>query len=178
MNYDLSTVEGALQLVIEAHAGQVDKQGHPYILHLVRVGASLWRFGDDAVIAGLLHDVVEDSAVTLQDLANYGASPAVVSAVASVTKHTSEANWEDYEVSIRKALADPVGKWVKAANVADNAGRLDGIPWGPLHKRLESKYEKAVALIATVIPGYRIDLELRPARDIFDDLSDADFRDL
>ena len=174
----LSTVDGAMQLAIEAHTGQFDKQGQPYILHPMRVGASLWRFGDEFVIAGLIHDVVEDSDVTLLDLELWGASPAVVSAVASVTKHASEANWEAYEVSIRKAMSDPIGMWVKAADVADNASRLDGIPWGPVRKRLESKYERAAALIASVIPGYRIGGALRPPGDILDELSDADFQDL
>lgn len=141
----LQTIEGAVAYANKAHDGQVDKQGVPYILHPLRVGASLYDQGQDYVIAGILHDVVEDTPATLDDLAALGASEAVLSAVASVTKTESERTWEAYEKSLSRATLDPVGGWVKAADIADNWKRLDQDRLGPeTYWRLLSKYEKAI----------------------------------
>lgn len=140
----LDTIEGAVAYANRAHDGQVDKAGTPYILHPLRVGASLHDFGPDYVIAGLLHDVIEDTPVTLEDLTELGASETVVSAVASVTKTESERTWEAYEKSLTRATLDPIGGWVKAADIADNWKRLDQDRLGPdTYWRLLSKYEKA-----------------------------------
>jgi (p)ppGpp synthase/HD superfamily hydrolase len=156
------SVEEALAFAAEAHAGQVDKQGLPYILHPARVGASLWRFGEDYVIAGFLHDVVEDTPYSLEYLREIGFSDAVVSAVDSVTKTTSESDLEAYEASIRRAMGDPIGRWVKAADVSDNASRLDGISWGPVQARLRVKYEMAERVIGEYIDGFKIGSDMYP----------------
>ena len=161
------TVEGALAFAAEAHAGQVDKQGAPYILHVARVGASLWRFGEDYVIAGFLHDVVEDTPYSLEYLREIGASDAVVSGVESVTKHTPEASVEAYEARIRRAMGDPVGRWVKAADVSDNGSRVADVPWGPLRARFEEKYLMAERVIGEYIEGYRIGSEIYPPEVIY-----------
>lgn len=160
--YDLSDVRSTIAFVNYAHATQVDKAGLPYVLHPLRVGAALTRFGDDAIIAGMLHDVVEDTVYELSDLRRMGASAAVVSAVDSVTKHKSEALWSDYAVTIRRALLDPVGRWVKAADVEDNAGRLDALPEGQMKDRLVLKYRRAVWLLEEELPGYRSGRPLCP----------------
>lgn len=163
MKFDLSTPEGALAFASHAHTGQVDKQGAPYILHPARVGAALWRFGPSFVITGFLHDVVEDTEYGFADLIEFGAPPTVVAAVNAVTKTESERSLEAYEASIRKAMADPVGRWVKAADVSDNGSRVRDVPWGPLRSRLAGKYEMAEAVIQEFIPGYWIGLPLAPA---------------
>jgi (p)ppGpp synthase/HD superfamily hydrolase len=150
----LETVEGAILIAVQAHAGQADKQGVPYILHAVRVGASLWQFGEEAVIAGILHDVVEDTAMTLDDLEELGASEAVIKAVESVTKTESESTLEAYEASIRRAMKDPIGLLVKASDVSDNASRLDTIADEELKARLTAKYEMAVAVLREEIPDF------------------------
>jgi (p)ppGpp synthase/HD superfamily hydrolase len=139
----LNTIEGAVAFANQAHDGQVDKQGVPYILHPLRVGASLHAFGPEYVIAGLLHDVVEDTPVTLDDLHILGASDAVIAAVNAVTKTESERTVEAYMRSIARATQHPIGGWVKAADVADNMGRLDGITDDMTRKRLWRKYEHA-----------------------------------
>jgi len=154
MNYDLSTPSGALKFAIDAHEGQVDKQGIPYFYHPARVGSALWAFGPDYVIAGFLHDVVEDTDYTLEDLASFGANPVVLSAVESVTKTESESTLEAYEASIRRAMADPVGRYVKAADVVDNYSRIYGVKPAKLRNRLREKYLMAQLVIAEFIPGY------------------------
>ena len=162
LGFDLSTPQGALEFANYAHKDQVDKIGVPYVYHVARVGASLWRFGDEFVIAGFLHDVVEDTDYSLEDLSAMGASEAVVSAVQSVTKHVSESDLTAYEASIRRAMGDPIGKFVKAADVSDNASRVSDVPWGPLRVRLAAKYEMAERVIAEFVPGYRVGVSLTP----------------
>lgn len=160
--FDLSTTDGCLHLALNAHKGQLDKQGAPYFLHVARVGAALWNFGPDHVSAGFLHDVVEDTDYSLWDLELMGAPEVVLSAVDACTKTTSEADLGAYEASIRRAMGDPIGRWVKAADVSDNASRVDDIPWGPLQVRLREKYELAERVIREFLPGYRIGVLLTP----------------
>lgn len=158
----LYTIEGATEFAIRAHDGQVDKQGLPYILHPLRVGASLWRFGSEYVIAGLLHDVVEDTHHTLDDLRALGASESVIAAVDAVTKTESERTVEAYERSIRKAMEDPIGLWVKAADVSDNASRVDDIRDPELRHRLRVKYAMASKVLGSRIPRFAPGKPLAP----------------
>jgi hypothetical protein len=160
--FDLSTPQGALEFANYAHRDQVDKIGVPYVYHVARVGASLWRFGDEFVMAGFLHDVVEDTDYSLEDLTAMYAPDSVVSAVRSVTKHVSESDLTAYEASIRRAMCDPIGKFVKAADVSDNASRVCDIPWGFLQSQLRAKYEMAERVIAEFVPGYRVGVSLTP----------------
>lgn len=160
--FDLTTPEGALEFANHAHKDQVDKIGVPYVYHVARVGASLWRFGDEFVMAGFLHDVLEDTDYSSLHLAAMGAPNAVLSAVLSVTKHVSESDLTAYEASVRRAMGNPVGKFVKAADVSDNASRVSDIPWGLLRSRLTAKYEMAERVIAEFVPGYRVGVSLTP----------------
>lgn len=102
-----------------AHFGQVDKAGNPYIDHPRTVARILHEqgCGDFCVMAGLLHDVVEDSVVTLDDLRELGYPPQVVNAVDSVTKRDGET----YMNLIRRAAADPIGRLVKLADNQTNS---------------------------------------------------------
>ena len=163
--FDLSTPQGTLEFVNYAHKDQLDKIGVPYVYHVARVGASLWRFGDEFVIAGFLHDVVEDTDYSLEDLSAMGASDDVVRAVESVTKTTSGGSLEEYEASVRRAMDDLIGRFVKAADVSDNGSRVDDIPWGFLRSKMAKKYELAERVIAEYIPGYRVGCVLGPLQD-------------
>jgi len=111
------TIEDARALATAAHAGQVDKAGHDYIAHPAAVAAALAPHGAAAVMAGWLHDVVEDTDVSLDDLRAAGYPAQVVSAVDAVTKRRGES----YEDLIRRAAADPIGRLVKLADNRHNA---------------------------------------------------------
>ena len=75
----MATLEKAIEIAVRAHAGQVDKAGQPYILHPIRV---MLRMGSEAErITGVLHDVIEDSDVTLEDLRDEGFDAAILEAL-------------------------------------------------------------------------------------------------
>jgi (p)ppGpp synthase/HD superfamily hydrolase len=118
----LMTPDEAADFARRAHAGQVDAQGRDYFEHHLRPIAALLRpFGDEAVIAGVLHDVLEDTAVTAADLRALGLPETVVGAVESVTRRDGE----PYEELIGRAGAHPLGRLVKLAdnwhNLSSNA---------------------------------------------------------
>ncbi len=121
------TLEDAISLAAKAHKGQVDKAGAPYILHPLRVMQNL--AGMKAMMAGVLHDVVEDSEYTLEDLRKAGCPYDVVQAIDCVTKREDENNYDDF---IRRVLEsnNPMAMQVKIADIQDNMNpaRLQYIP--------------------------------------------------
>ena len=140
----LDTVEGAIEFATRAHDGQVDKQGVPYILHPLRVGARLHEFGDRYVIAGLLHDVVEDTPHTLDDLQSLGAHPEVVYAVGLLTRTDKHERYTDH---VERLTDNHVAAWVKASDIADNLSRLKGLD-EETASRLSVKYAGAAEILA------------------------------
>lgn len=110
------SVELAKRLATAVHAGQVDKAGQPYIGHPARVAARVAaRGGEDyEVIAAWLHDVPEDSALTLVDLADMGCPPLALDLIAQMTQKPGQSR-EEYI----KAFT-PVGWALKADDTADN----------------------------------------------------------
>lgn len=96
------------------HAGAVDKAGQPYILHPLRVMARLST--DTERIVAILHDVVEDSEVTLDDLRADGFSDEIVDAIDHVTRRGGES----YEAFIERIAPHPLARRVKIADLEDN----------------------------------------------------------
>jgi len=112
----MASLARAVAIAAEAHDGQVDKQGAPYILHPIRV--MLKMDTEEAMIAAVLHDVVEDTTWTLEQLRAAGFSERVLAAVDHLTKRASEE--DDYDAFIRRAMEDPVALKVKIADIEDN----------------------------------------------------------
>ena len=110
----MSTLERAIELAARAHAGQVDKAGQPYVLHPLRLMLAV-RTPHERM-AAVLHDVVEDTDVTFDDLVAEGFPPEVVAAVRALTKTEGEKRIE----AAHRAAADPVARVVKLADVTDN----------------------------------------------------------
>lgn len=100
-----------------AHFGQKDKAGEDYILHPLRVSCSL--SGAEAVVA-VLHDVVEDTPVTLDDLAQEGFTQDVVRSVNALTRKAGET----YEDFIGRAGNNKMARAVKMADLRDNLNLL------------------------------------------------------
>ena len=110
----MSTIERAIVIAAEAHAGQVDKAGAAYILHPLRVMLRM-ETGDERITA-VLHDLVEDSAWDLDQLRAEGFSEQVVRAIDSVTRRDGES----YDDFLLRAGRDAIGLRVKLADLEDN----------------------------------------------------------
>jgi (p)ppGpp synthase/HD superfamily hydrolase len=130
----------AHHLATEAHRGQVDQGGHPYILHLEAV-ANLVSTVEEKVVA-LLHDIVEDTPITLQDLAKVF-SDDIVQAVDAMTKREATERFLDY---LQRAKANPIAKVVKIADMIHNSD-LTRLPFPPREEDIqrEEKYQVAIA---------------------------------
>ena len=112
----MPTIERAIEIAATAHAGQRDKAGQPYIFHPLRV--MLRVDGAHEQMAAVLHDLVEDTSVTLDNLAQEGFPSEVLRAIAALTKLPGETRLE----AAARAAADPVARKVK---LADNAENMD-----------------------------------------------------
>lgn len=111
----MATLEKAISIAALAHAGQQDKASQPYILHPIRVMLRLEREAER--IAAVLHDVVEDTDVTLDRLRDEGFSDEVVAAVEALTKRDGESRLE----AAKRAAEDPIAFKVKLADNAENS---------------------------------------------------------
>jgi (p)ppGpp synthase/HD superfamily hydrolase len=108
------TLEKAILIAITAHQGQVDKAGAPYILHPFRV-----MFGcktEDEQICAVLHDVIEDTVVTLKDLRAAGFKEEIIIALNALTKRKNET----YDDFINKVIQNQLACHVKLADLSDN----------------------------------------------------------
>ena len=112
----MASLERAVEIAAKSHAGQTDKAGQPYILHPLRV---MLRVSDtEPRIAAVLHDVVEDSDITFDDLRAEGFSESVLAAVEVLTKRPGESRTQ----AASRARANPIAREVK---LADNAENMD-----------------------------------------------------
>jgi (p)ppGpp synthase/HD superfamily hydrolase len=112
----VATFEKALRIAAEAHEGQQDKNGLPYIMHPLRVMNAVEGEGVEVGIVAVLHDVIEDSSVTLDDLRGAGFSGAVLEALRCLT-HTDGEPYADYVV---RCGSDATARRVKLADLEDN----------------------------------------------------------
>ena len=125
-------------LMLRIHAGQTDKNGDPYCLHLLRV--ALRGETEDERIVGISHDSVEDKKTTLDELRTYGYAEHLCAAIDALTKREGES----YEDFIERILENPLATKVKLADIEDN---LDPNRLARLHPvtqvTLRLKYEPA-----------------------------------
>ncbi len=145
MEYLSDYVLKALNLAAEAHAGQKDKAGRDYIFHPVTVALTLARNGcsEMAIAAGLLHDVVEDSDYTFDDIAAMGFPQAVIEALRLLTRDSST----DYFDYVAEVKTNPIARQVKNADLLHNLDR-SRLP-NPSERDIErwKKYERALKRI-------------------------------
>jgi (p)ppGpp synthase/HD superfamily hydrolase len=143
----MSTLERAIAIAAAAHTDQVDKAGAPYILHPLRV--MLRQTTLEAQIVAVLHDVVEDSDWTLDQLRAEGFAAEIIEAVEAVTRQAEES----YEEFVLRAGRNSIGRLVKLADLADNLD-LTRIaqPTAKDLARLE-RYRQAQRLLAQTEPG-------------------------
>lgn len=109
------TLANAISIATEAHAGQVDKYGAPYIAHVMRV-MQLGKTEDERIV-GVLHDVVEDTSWTFDQLIEKGLAPHLVEALRCVTKQSDN---EDYDHFIDRIIPNRLACLVKLNDLTDN----------------------------------------------------------
>ena len=114
MSNQLSLLERAVSIAVEAHQGQKDRCGLPYIFHPLRV---MGRVKTDAErIVAILHDVVEDTDWKFEDLRREGFPEEILAALDCVTKREGEV----YADFVERSARNPIARQVKLADLEDN----------------------------------------------------------
>ena len=131
----------ALKLCFDVHQHQLDKSGMPYVFHPFHLAEQM--DDENAVIVALLHDVVEDSDMTFDDLVNMEFPDDVIEALKLLT-HEKNVSYDDY---IQKIKTNPLAVKVKLADLKHNSdlSRLNYIDEKAL-KRVQ-KYKKAIEIL-------------------------------
>ena len=110
----MSTLEKAIALAATQHAGQLDKGGQPYILHPLRL---MLQFSNPTLqIIAVLHDILEDTATTAEDLEALGFSAEIIQAIQALTKQIGESRLE----TVKRTVLNPLATQVKYVDVLDN----------------------------------------------------------
>lgn len=132
----------ALRLCFDAHKEQTDKTGMPYVFHPFHLAEQMTD--EISTVCALLHDVVEDTDYTLEDLSNMGYPSEVIDVLRLLT-HDPEVPYFDY---VKVISVNPIAKQVKLADLAHNSDvdRLDEIDDKAVVRT--EKYKKAIALLS------------------------------
>jgi (p)ppGpp synthase/HD superfamily hydrolase len=137
----MSNLELAISIAIKAHAGQVDKAGQSYILHPLRV---MLKFqAEEEMIAAVMHDVIEDSELSLEELSKHGFSEMVTEAIDSLTKRKGE----EYESFIMRVSENTLATKIKIEDIKDNMDltRLNEVAEKDLDRI--KKYHRALRML-------------------------------
>lgn len=125
----MSLLGKAIAIAATAFDGKIDKAGQPYILHCLRVMNAVKHFGEDYMIAAVLHDLLEDTKWTYNDLIKEMFNQDVMLALGYLTHDRAES----YDLYIKRigmvAITDPIARAVKLADLKDNSDitRLKGL---------------------------------------------------
>jgi (p)ppGpp synthase/HD superfamily hydrolase len=145
-----NVLEAAIALACESHRGQTDKGGRPYILHPLRLMLGFDSTSEQVV--AVLHDVVEDSSVTLEQLRELGFDSSVVDALDCLTRRRAES----YDDFVDRVAGNPLATRVKLRDIQDN---LDLSRLGTLNaedlQRIAKYHRALVRLRATDAQQHR-----------------------
>lgn len=136
----MNLIAKAVKIAERAHADQVDKMGAPYVLHVMRV--MLRGQTDDEKICGVLHDVMEDTPITFDDLKKEGFPDHIIAALRCLTKTSDTENYDDF---IARVKTNPLAVRVKLNDLEDNMDI----------RRLASIGEKEAARLNKYLKAYR-----------------------
>lgn len=142
----LTALENAKIIANIMHEGQTDKAGNPYFEHVEAVAQLLKIYGEEAQIAGYLHDIVEDTSMSIEHLRFLGFSNNVIDAVIAVTRQPNE----KYMDFIHRASQDPLGRLVKLADNEHNLSRLSLLSADEAES-LRKRYMKAKEVLLAVV---------------------------
>ena len=133
-----SQSEKAYEIAKKAHLGQVDKAGEDYIKHPEKV-ASFVKTDEEKAVA-YLHDVIEDTELTLEDLCEYDFSKEVIEAVDIITKKRGE----DYQSYLNSVKNNKLARAVKLADLRHNSDLTRLIKVTEKDIERKEKYQKAI----------------------------------
>lgn len=140
----------ALNTAIDGHAGQCRVNGEPYVYHPIRVAISVSHLGIPYIIAALGHDLIEDTAMTADDLRRKSFPEEAVQAILALTK----LDGESYKNFILRASKNHIAKAVKDADIVDNLGVNGDLWFDPVgdvdelrHAKRIYKYFRALAFL-------------------------------
>ena len=133
----------AMRIAYEAHKGQVDKNGVPYIYHPTHLAEQMKD--EPTTCVALLHDVVEDTDMTFEQLKAEGFTPEIIAALKLMT-HDKNVPYMDY---VSKIKNNPIASKVKLADLKHNSdlSRLDHADERALLRA--EKYKKAIELLTS-----------------------------
>jgi (p)ppGpp synthase/HD superfamily hydrolase len=137
----MNLLQRAIEIAVQAHAGQVDKGGNLYVLHPLHV--MLRMATDEERIVAVLHDVIEDTSWTLPKLAAEGFPPAILAALHNLTRNSAE----DYETFILRSASNPLSAIVKLADLEDNSDLSRIKSPTTLDYERKAKYQRAIEQI-------------------------------
>lgn len=131
----------AMKISFEAHKNQVDKNGMPYIYHPVHLAEQMTD--ENTICVALLHDVVEDTDITFEDLSKEGFPDEIIAALKLMT-HDKSVPYMDY---VKQIATNPIASAVKLADLRHNSDltRLDVVDEKALARA--EKYKQAIALL-------------------------------
>ncbi len=141
----------AMKVAYEAHAGQLDRAGVPYIYHPIHLAEQMDT--EDACVIALLHDVVEDSDITLDDLRTMGFTEIQLEGVRLMThippegELSDEEKEEDYLDYVRSIKENDLARQVKIADLMHNADPDRRTTDTPQDRLRYEKYKKALEIL-------------------------------
>ena len=152
-------LDKAIHIATKAHGGQMDKGGQPYILHPLRV--MFMRRNETERICAVLHDVIEDSNISIEYLREEGFSEEILSTLEALTKRENES----YDDFINRVIENKTARNVKLADLCDNMDLSRIInPTQEDYQRVE-KYRKAADRIFEVM-DFEDDKEYKASKEI------------
>lgn len=140
MDINSPMIKKAINLAFNAHEGQTDKGGMPYIMHPFYIASKLKE--EDEIITALLHDTMEDSKLTKEDLLNEGFSNNIIEAVDTLTRKQN-----DYFDYINKIKENDLARKIKLLDLKHNMDltRIERITNEDIKRN--KKYKKAIEIL-------------------------------
>jgi (p)ppGpp synthase/HD superfamily hydrolase len=139
---NVPTLEDAIILTAQYHHGQKDKQGRSYILHVLNVLDLMSDADENYQIVAVLHDIVEDTSMTISGLSERGYGFDIVSAVRAISREP----FEPYEEYIVRCSRNKLACRVKIADLLKNVSSLESLNQVD-QKRLLAKYKAAFPVL-------------------------------
>jgi len=133
----MKVIERAIEIAVKVHRGQTDKAGAPYILHPLRVMMRMQT--ENEMAAAVLHDVIEDTGMTLDDLRKTDLPKTVIETVDCLTRRSGES----YDTYIERILEHSIAHKIKIADLEDNMDLKRGIKFADRDYARLKKYHQA-----------------------------------